>query len=99
MGSEALTGMQRQRLDDFWTYRIHPSAIAFTSEGSSRSSSKAEVVQATFGMVNVNDEQVVAVKKLRYHRSIDQKEFSSVRPINSTISCGGLKESIIGICS
>ncbi|KIO23963.1 hypothetical protein M407DRAFT_26580 [Tulasnella calospora MUT 4182] len=67
----------RQRLAGFSSVRIDPTAIEFTSFDSQKSGGKADVAQATYRWGNGDEEQVVAVKKVRYHRDMKKKKFEN----------------------
>ncbi|KIO23999.1 hypothetical protein M407DRAFT_26610 [Tulasnella calospora MUT 4182] len=51
--------------EPYYLFRIHHTAVEFTLANSHKSGSKADVAQATYRRGNGDDEQVVAVKKLR----------------------------------
>ncbi|KIO23961.1 hypothetical protein M407DRAFT_26578 [Tulasnella calospora MUT 4182] len=67
----------RQRLAGFSSFRIDPTAIEFTSADSYKSGGKTDVAQATYRPGNGDDKQVVAVKKVRYHRDMKKKKFEN----------------------
>lgn len=77
--SAALTrGLQRQRLDGLSNLRIHPTTIEFTSDNSHKSGGKASVARATCRRVDGDEQQTVAVKKLRYYRDMKREKFENV---------------------
>ncbi|KIO18746.1 hypothetical protein M407DRAFT_31580, partial [Tulasnella calospora MUT 4182] len=67
----------RQRLAGVSSFRIEATAILFTSTDSHKSGGKADVAQATYRRGNGGDDQVVAVKKVRYHRDMKKKKFEN----------------------
>ncbi|KAG9043842.1 hypothetical protein FS837_009067 [Tulasnella sp. UAMH 9824] len=76
-GNEPINPSMRQRLDSLSSVRILPAAIKFTSAGTHKIGGKADVVRAIYRRRNENGEEVVAVKKLRYHRGMKGKKFGN----------------------
>ncbi|KIO23998.1 hypothetical protein M407DRAFT_26608 [Tulasnella calospora MUT 4182] len=67
----------RERLDGLSSFRIHPAAIKFSSPDPHGSGGMANVARATYSWEDWDDEQVVAVKKVRYHQGVEKKKFEN----------------------
>ncbi|KAG8922318.1 hypothetical protein FRC01_014196 [Tulasnella sp. 417] len=78
MPSALTQSLQRQKLNDLSSLRIHPTELEFPSGSAYSSGGKGDVTKATHRRGNnADDEQVVAVKKLRYHRDRKRKKFGN----------------------
>ncbi|KAG8926314.1 hypothetical protein FRC01_009016 [Tulasnella sp. 417] len=78
MPSALTQSLQRQKLGDLSSFRIHPTELDFPSGSAYNSGGKGDVTKATYRRGNnADDEQAVAVKKLRYHRDMKRKKFGN----------------------
>lgn len=74
--------LQEETLHKLLGSRIYSSALNIAASGPCKKGGKAEVAQATFRRNFWNHGKRVAVKKLRYYRSMDKHKFSNVRGIS-----------------